>query len=303
MVSLQTYIGRFAPSPTGPLHFGSLVCALASYLDAKAHHGQWLLRMEDLDPPREEPGAADAILYSLEQHGLLWDGELLWQSTRLNAYTQHLEQLRQGEWIYNCRCTRSRIAQLNGVYDGRCRKANYPDNQATAQRINLSHPCAPTTIICFEDRLIGACKEYLTRDVGDFILQRKDGLFAYQLAVVVDDIYQGITHVVRGNDLLDSTGRQLFLFQVLDSPAPQYAHIPIVVDKQSNKLSKQTHAQPIDDNKASTNLWWATQVLGLQPPTVLINASVNDILLWATTQWDIKKVPPTSSYLAPKNFR
>lgn len=296
------YVGRFAPSPTGPLHFGSLVCALASYLDAKSHGGQWLLRIEDIDPPREEPGAADAILRSLEEHGLLWDGEPLWQSTRLDVYNDYLEHLRQEGWLYDCHCTRGRIAQLNGVYDGRCRNANHDKNQATAKRINLSHSPSLATTILFNDRVVGLQEEHLEQDVGDFILRRKDGLFAYQLAVVVDDIYQGITHIVRGRDLLDSTGRQLFLLQVLDSHIPEYAHIPVIVDRQANKLSKQNHARAITHNETLKNVWWALNVLGLQPSVSLMNTSIDEIIRWATLQWDIKKIPKTNTCILPQEL-
>lgn len=260
------YIGRFAPSPTGPLHFGSLVCALASYLDAKRHGGKWLLRIEDIDPPREQPGAADAIKRTLEAHGLNWDGEVRYQSQRSDAYWDCLNQLKKLDLLYRCNCTRARLALLNGPYDGHCLRHSPPANDLCALRLKVSdlqpefHHIQNT--IQFIDGIQGIQQEDIAKVSGDFVIHRKDGLFAYQLAVVVDDIDQGITDVVRGDDLLDTTARQIFLYRILGKEPPRYSHIPVVKDEYGNKLSKQNHAPAVDDSKASQNIYAALHTLG-----------------------------------------
>lgn len=296
------YVGRFAPSPSGPLHYGSLVCALASFLDARAQGGRWLLRMEDIDPPREMPGAQDAILRTLELHGLLWDGDLLRQSTRYSAYSAVLAELQQHHLCYGCNCSRQRLQSLGGIYDGHCRLYPPPSTDAVALRLKASDlPAAysdiPTTIH-FDDALQGPQLENLTA-LGDFVIHRKDGLFAYQLAVVVDDIAQGITHVVRGSDLLDTTARQIYLFNLLGKPAPHYCHIPVVVDAKQQKLSKQNHAPAVDDSTPTVNLWRAMGSLGLSPPTVLRNEQPHALLLWGIEQWVLDKVPRQRTIAKP----
>jgi glutamyl-Q tRNA(Asp) synthetase len=235
------YRGRFAPSPTGPLHFGSLVAALASYLDARAVGGQWLVRMEDIDTPRTMPGAAASILSCLEVYGLHWDGPVLYQSARLPAYRQALEQLARDGHVFGCACTRRDLGE-SGLYPGTCRGGLPEGVPPRAWRLRVdSQP------VEFLDRLYGPRRELLTETCGDFVLLRADGIFAYQLAVVVDDAFQGITDVVRGSDLLDSTARQIVLQRRLGYPLPRYLHIPIVVDENGEKLSKQTRAQPVPD--------------------------------------------------------
>ncbi|MDX9952048.1 MAG: tRNA glutamyl-Q(34) synthetase GluQRS, partial [Methylophilaceae bacterium] len=241
------YRGRFAPSPTGPLHFGSLVAALASYLEARQQQGEWLLRMEDLDTPRNMPGAADAILRSLEAFGFEWDGPVVYQSERHDLYAAALARLQEDGLVYPCGCTRKEIADsaIHGIegaiYPGTCRSGLPPGKTARAWRIR-----AENRTIGFDDAIQGHVAQNLARDIGDFVLKRADGFYAYQLAVVVDDADQGITHVVRGADLLDSTPRQIYLQQVLGLPAMHYAHIPVVLNAQGEKLSKQTQAAAVD---------------------------------------------------------
>src|SRR5580698_7179436 len=238
----MTYIGRYAPSPTGPLHFGSLMAAVGSYLDARAQGGRWLLRMEDLDPPREIPGAADGILKSLEAFGFEWDGEVLYQSRRHAAYAEAAAQLLASGAAFPCACTRKEIADsgvhgLEGpIYPGTCRHGLPPGREARALRLT-----APDQVIAFEDGLQGTVSQNLARDIGDFIIRRADGVHAYQLAVVVDDAFQGVNHVVRGAELLLSTPRQLWLQELLGLTRPSYLHLPVAVNPAGEKLSKQTH--------------------------------------------------------------
>jgi len=302
------YVGRFAPSPTGPLHFGSLVGALASFCEARSVHGQWLVRMEDLDPPREIPGSADAILRSLDAHGLQSDGDVLFQSTRLAAYGETLDLLADHNLTYPCICTRKAIAALGGVYPGTCRVHSVEPEKtpATDFAVRLKVSNLPTSLhdmdtpIQFDDVVFGTQTQSLTSEVGDFIIKRKDGLFAYQLAVVVDDIFQGITHIFRGSDLLDSTPQQLYLFRVLsrlhqlNRSEPVYGHCPVVLNELGQKLSKQHHAKAIDDNAAADNLFRALVFLQQQPPTELRGASVGDILHWAVSHWRRDALPAIS---------
>ncbi len=266
------YVGRFAPSPTGPLHFGSLVCALASYLDAKRHGGKWLLRIEDIDPPREQPGAADSIKRTLEAHGLFWDGEIRYQSQRSEAYWDCLNHLKKLDLLYRCNCTRARLAPLHGRYDGHCRYQRPTPDESCALRLKVADlPPAFSYLknkIGFTDRICGAQFEDINQVSGDFVIHRKDGLFAYQLAVVVDDIDQGITDVVRGDDLLDTTARQIFLYHILGKTPPTYAHIPVIKDKDGNKLSKQNHALAIDLTSAHLNIYNALSCLGYSPSKI-----------------------------------
>lgn len=281
------YIGRFAPSPTGPLHFGSLVSALASYLDAKANSGQWLVRMEDLDPQREQPGAAGAILQCLDDHGLHWDKEVIYQSQRSHAYQTCLDTLLQAELAYPCTCSRQDLTAMGGIYDGRCRNRQADSNQICSMRLklyDLPDRFAPE-IIQFEDLIQGTQSQNLRTQAGDQILKRRDGFFAYQLAVVVDDIAQGITHIIRGSDLLDVTGRQLFFFDLLGAPLPQFGHVPLAMQANGQKLSKQNHAKAIDGKLASRNLWQGLAFLGQKPTADLTSASASELLEWALHNW------------------
>jgi glutamyl-Q tRNA(Asp) synthetase len=287
------YRGRFAPSPTGPLHFGSLVAALAGWLDARAAGGEWLVRIEDLDRPRTRPGAADGILRTLAALGLDWDGEVLYQSARGDHYRAALEALRHRGSVYPCACTRTEIsdsaAQLapDGapVYPGTCR-AGLEGRSARALRV-----LTDASPIGFEDRIQGKVMQVLERDVGDFVLWRADGLYAYQLAVVVDDCAQGITDIVRGADLLDSTPRQIHLQHLLGCPEPRYAHVPVALDAAGLKLSKQTGASALDPAAGGPALARALAFLGCPPPQDLTGAAPQTLLDWGRRTWSTSRVP------------
>lgn len=278
------YIGRFAPSPTGPLHLGSLIGALASFLDARASGGQWLVRIEDLDPPREIDGAADAMLLSLEQHGLYWDGEPMRQSQRHAAYRAALTQLLEQGAAFYCTCSRTDLLPYGGIYPGICRGRHSQPAEEFAIRLQVQE-----ADIGFNDAIQGYFSQSLQREVGDVVLRRKDGLFAYQLAVVVDDAEQGVTHVVRGSDLLDSTPRQLWLQQQLRLPAPHYAHFPVIANTEGQKLSKQTHAPALNSRHAARNLLAALAFLNQSLPHDA--ESVESIVGQAIASWDMSSVP------------
>lgn len=281
------YTGRFAPSPTGPLHFGSLVAALGSFLDARAHGGRWLVRIEDLDPPREAPAAADAILRVLETFGLCWDGPVLYQHTRLNAYQTALDRISSAGRTYPCACSRREIADsgvrgLEGpVYPGTCRHGWSSGKHPRAIRVRVPDD----GILEFHDMLQGTTRQNLALDIGDFVLRRADGCFAYQLAVVVDDAFQQVTHVVRGADLLLSTPRQIYLQRLLGLPTPIYMHLPVVMTASGDKLSKQTGATALATTHPSQPLAEALRFLGLLPPPELSNAPTGPLLVWATENW------------------
>lgn len=286
------YIGRFAPSPTGPLHFGSLVAALGSWLDARAAGGRWLVRMEDLDRPRCVPNAADTILRQLEHYGLVWDGVVLAQSSRDQAYEAVLQQLRDRGAVYPCTCTRSQLAgaprNVGGetIYPGTCRNALVDSHLTHAWRVKL-----PDTSISFTDRVFGKLTQSVRAEVGDFVVRRADHLFAYQLAVVVDDAYQNITHVVRGADLLWNTPRQIMLQGLLGLPSPRYAHVPLITNAAGQKLSKQTRAAALPDRGRGGVLAQALGVLGHAPPAELAGADSVVLLQWASAHWRIENVP------------
>jgi len=261
------YAGRFAPSPTGPLHFGSLVAALASWLDARAAKGRWHVRIEDLDRLREQEGAADDILRTLERLGLYWDGPVIFQSRRAVLYEQALQALRTQ--TYWCGCSRREIADSSlgvaadgaQIYPGTCRNGLHPGKTPRALRVKTG-----AEEIVFQDRVQGPQQQILDAGVGDFVLYRADGQFAYQLAVVVDDAEQSITDIVRGADLLDSTARQIHLQRLLGYPRPRYMHVPVAVDAGGEKLAKQTGAEPVDPSKKEAALAEALRFLG-QPGT------------------------------------
>lgn len=296
----MSYVGRFAPSPTGPLHFGSLVAAVASYCDAKSQSGKWFLRMEDLDKPREVKGAADDILRTLEAFGFEWNDEVIYQSQRNQYYAEALIKLQKQNLIYPCTCTRKEIADSSNaqgidglIYPKTClfKHAMQPNTHAAYRAMVLDEN------ISFLDKVQGEITQNMARDVGDFIVKRADGLFAYQLAVVVDDAAQSITHIVRGADLLDSTPRQIYLQQCLNFATPHYAHIPIAVNNAGEKLSKQTLAQPIclisenPSRPAEHQLFDALSFLGQQPPTEIKNATLVEMWRWAITNWKLSSVP------------
>jgi glutamyl-Q tRNA(Asp) synthetase len=270
------------------LHFGSLVCALASYLDARIHNGQWQVRIEDIDPPREIPGASDAILCTLERHNLTWDGPVIWQSLRHRHYEDLLAHLQQQGHTYPCSCSRKRLESLGHRYDGHCR--NHTPSQPAALRLKVE----VNPQVQFIDRHLGLQQEDLSQQ-GDFIIHRKDGLFAYALAVVADDWQQGITHVVRGSDLLEATGKQIYLFNLLGAPAPRYAHIPVITNAQGLKLSKQNHAPALDETTSNQNIWRALWALGAQPPAQLQHANTTEVLAWGLEHWRLACLPAGAS--------
>lgn len=301
--SHAVYRGRFAPSPTGPLHFGSLLAALASFLEARAHQGHWLVRIEDIDPPREIAGAADAILHALEAFGLHWDESVRYQSQHVEAFEAALAQLRIAGRAHPCCCSRSEIAAATqtstpprppGYYPGTCRQGLPPGRSARALRVDSRG--GP---VQFTDRLQGLQRHVLEEEIGDFIVRRADGFIAYQLAVVVDDAAQGITEVVRGSDLLDSTPRQLHLQRLLGLPRPTYAHLPVALDATGAKLSKQTGATPLDVHRPVTALWHALHFLHQAPPPALRRASLATLWDWAHAHWSLDQVPHTRSRPQP----
>jgi glutamyl-Q tRNA(Asp) synthetase len=279
------YIGRFAPTPSGYLHFGSLVAALASYLDARAVGGRWLLRMEDLDPPREVPGAAAAILTTLESYGFEWDGELIRQSERHAAYAEVLQRWLSQGLAYACTCSRKQLEPYQGIYPGLCRNAGHAWTDA-AIRLRV-----PELNYQFTDRVQGRFAQHLGREVGDFVIRRRDGLYAYQLAVVIDDAAQGVNAIVRGADLLDSTPRQLYLQELLGVPAPSYLHVPLITQPDGHKLGKSYRAPPLAIAQARPLLLRALRALGQAAPSELLELSPNEILQWAARHWQPESIP------------
>jgi glutamyl-Q tRNA(Asp) synthetase len=260
---MSDYVGRFAPSPTGPLHFGSLVAALASYMEAKAAQGKWLLRMEDLDAPREQPGATNLILRALDRLGLEWDGPVLRQSARAERYGAVIEDLARRGFAYGCACTRKELEDFalaidgSRIYPGTCRHGLAAGKSARAVRL-----CTHAAPIGFMDRIQGRIEQCVEKEAGDFVLLRADGVYSYQLAVVLDDLDQGVTEVVRGADLLDSTARQIHLQRILGAPTPRYAHVPVALNAAGEKLSKQTGARPLDLSDPKRELACARRFLG-----------------------------------------
>ncbi|WP_408595705.1 tRNA glutamyl-Q(34) synthetase GluQRS [Limnohabitans sp.] len=293
------YTGRFAPSPTGPLHAGSLVAALASWLDARAHGGQWLVRIEDVDTPRCLPGADQLFLQQLARCGLVPDGPVLWQSTRNDAYQTALNHLMAQGWAYLCGCSRKDIEEAQAamghtrarhsaaVYPGTCRHS-LNGKAPRAWRLNVQRVIDDlklTVPLTWQDRAVGPLHQDVAHEVGDFVLRRADGLWAYQLAVVVDDGAQGITHIVRGADLADNTARQIVLQQALGLPTPSYLHTPLVLGENGEKLSKQNGAQALDLHDPLAALNAAAQVLGLAACT----SSIEDAL----RQWTQASLSPS----------
>ena len=300
----RPYRGRFAPSPSGPLHFGSLVAAVASWLEARVRSGEWLLRIEDLDPPREKPGAADDILAELDRLGLHWDGAVLRQSTRLDAYRAELDRLAADGLLRNCTCTRAALAAL-------------PENQRRVSGDELYHPpqclaaagtpaagaarrfLVPDRDVQFVDRVQGLQVINVARCVGDFLLKRRDGLFAYQLAVVVDDAEQGISDIVRGADLLSSTPRQILLQRALGLPSVTYMHVPLAVGRDGLKLSKSEDAPGLMLAAPARQAVAALEFLGQEPPSELARGGVAEVWGWAVTHWHPERVAGLVSRLAP----
>lgn len=294
-------VGRFAPSPSGPLHFGSMVAALGSSLSARAAGGRWLLRIEDVDTPRTVPGAAEGILRTLEQFGFEWDGPVVWQSRRTDAYRAAFEALRAAGRVFPCACTRKEIADSalarDGTrrYPGTCRDGLAPGREARAWRLRVE-----PGEVSFDDAVQGPIREDVAADVGDFVLLRADGLFAYQLAVVVDDAEAGVTEVVRGADLLDSTGRQILLQRLLGHPQPRYAHLPVASNAAGEKLSKQTLARAVEGADPARVLVDALDFLGQEPPAGLAEAGLAAVWAWARQHWSMARVPRRRSVPAPR---
>jgi glutamyl-Q tRNA(Asp) synthetase len=302
------YVGRFAPSPSGPLHFGSLVAAVGSFLDARAHAGRWLVRIEDLDPPRERPGAADQILRTLEALELHWDGPVLRQSQRESAYAAALARLSQRNLLHACECTRSEIAAFPqnrardaGAADelyhpGQCPVHRSPDARAPGQAWRLR---VPKGFVTFDDRNLGPQSIDVAASFGNFVLRRRDGLFAYQLAVVIDDAHQGVTDVVRGCDLLTSTARQILLQQALGLPLLRYLHLPLAVDDRGRKLSKSGDTPAADRSTPAARLVAVLEFLGQSPPTVLGEAPAREVLDWARAHWRVAGFAGRAAGTAP----
>jgi glutamyl-Q tRNA(Asp) synthetase len=289
---ISAYRGRFAPSPTGHLHSGSLLAAVASYLDAKKNQGQWLLRIEDLDPPREQPGASDSICKTLEAYGFEWETPRF-QSQHLEIYHQVLNDLRQNQLTYPCTCSRKMLQSQRAegvseiIYTGNCANRQFEDlNSDYAIRVKTK----PVEIE-FCDAIQGYFRQNIRQQVGDFILQRKDKLIAYQLAVVVDDQLQGITHVVRGTDLLSNTPRQIYLQTLLGYSRLEYAHLPLITNQNNRKLSKQTGATAIPLDHPVPVLCQTLKDLGQKPPVELCHVSIREAWEWAIKNWQISHVP------------
>ncbi|HUW49597.1 MAG TPA: tRNA glutamyl-Q(34) synthetase GluQRS [Sulfuricella sp.] len=287
-----TYRGRFAPSPTGPLHFGSLVAAVGAFLEARSRGGEWLVRMEDLDLPRVVAGSADDILRTLEAFGLYWDGTVMFQSARNEAYRAALAELEKIGAAYPCACTRkeivdSAIGGIDGpVYPGTCRGGLLSGREGRAVRVRTD-----SGSVGFDDGLQGHISQILATEVGDFVVRRADGLFAYQLAVVVDDAEQAISHIVRGADLLDSTPRQIYLQRLLGLPTPAYLHLPVAVNERGEKLSKQTLAPVVRQDDRVAQLYEALVFLGQLPPAELKDADVEAFWKWAVAHWRAELLP------------
>ena len=281
---MRNYRGRFAPSPSGPLHFGSLVAAVGSYLDAKSNQGTWLVRIEDIDTTRVVKGAAKDILTTLEAYGLHWDEEVVYQTQRHDLYAHTLDTLNNQQLIYACHCSRKQIKALGGIYQGHCRHLNHSQHNSALRLIQQHATCQYFDLIQGEVLV----EQGLAHE--DYIIKRSDGLFAYQLVVVADDIDQGITHVVRGADLLEPTARQLSLFKQLNSVPPQYAHLPLAVAKPGFKLSKQNYAPAIAKDNPKPALFSAFEFLGLAPQNELIELSIEKMLSWAINHYSLQSV-------------
>jgi glutamyl-Q tRNA(Asp) synthetase len=276
--------GRFAPSPTGPLHFGSLLAALASFLDARARDADWLLRIDDLDIYRTVEGSEAAILKSLEAHGLPWDGSIIRQTERLPLYESALERLSAEGHTFFCTCSRTMLKGL-ATYPGTCRGiTGHVDDASIRLRV-------PDRDLSFQDLIAGEVTENLSHTSGDFIIRRRDGLIAYQLATAVDDGDPQIAHVVRGSDLLENTIRQIYLMELLELMPPTYAHIPTLVTPDGKKLSKQNHAPGLDDDRAAENLTTVMAYLGLRPPADADRWTPAEIVAWGVANWRLEDVP------------
>ena len=284
--------GRFAPSPTGALHFGSLVAALGSYLSARRRDGRWIVRIEDLDTPRNVAGAADAILRGLEHFAMLWDGEVTWQSSRIDIYAEAIDTLTHLGWTFECSCTRRDL--IGGVYPGTCREGLPPGRPGRSVRLRV-----PAVSIGLRDAIQGLASQCFDKDVGDFVMLRADGIVAYHLAVVVDDAAQRVSEVVRGCDLLASTPRQILIQRALGLPTPAYVHLPVAADAGGHKLSKQNLARPIASEPPGAVLVDVLEFLGQRPPRILARAPSAEVVAWAIAHWELSRVPRRRTAPAP----
>ncbi|MBT8119520.1 MAG: tRNA glutamyl-Q(34) synthetase GluQRS [Gammaproteobacteria bacterium] len=286
IINADKYIGRFAPSPTGPVHFGTLLAAVGSYLQAKKNNGDWIIRMEDVDITRKVDGSDLEILHTLEAFGFEWQGEVLYQSKQTECYRYALEQLIEQSLVFPCICSRKQLVESgSGIYPGTCRTRSLQEKSDHALRL-----LAEDITIEFDDLVMGRRSQNMASQCGDFVIKRRDGLFAYQLAVVVDDQLQDITEVVRGADLLDSTPRQIYLQQLLGYSTPGYCHLPLAVDAAGNKISKSEGAARVDIKNRESLLRHVLDFLGQKPPADLCDADISEIWKWATEHWDIDLV-------------
>lgn len=285
-INTSPYIGRFAPSPSGPLHFGSLIAALGSYFQAKSMGGQWLVRMEDLDPPREMVGASKLILSALEAYHLYWDGDVVYQSKRHDLYQDQIDKWLSSKQAYYCQCSRKQIKQSGGFYNGACRDKQLTSTDNCSIRLKMAHP-----VERFLDQRHAEITIPKALAEEDFIIKRRDGLYAYNLAVVLDDIDQGITQVVRGADLIEPTGRQISLYRTLGHEPVSYLHLPLAMDGNGNKLSKQNHATAIDVRNPKATLLNAMSFLGFEIKQEMHSASIDEIIRWGCQNWHLKQLP------------
>lgn len=289
------YVGRFAPSPTGPLHFGSLVAAVASFLQARVSAGKWLLRIEDLDTPRNVSGAADGIVKTLEAFGFEWSGTIEYQSRRLSKYEAALSTLKDRHLVFPCSCSRSQIAASDDQrYPGTCRQGVSRSGEPVAQRLRVDEG-----LVEFEDRLQGRFTQDVSKESGDFVVQRRDGIFAYHLAVVVDDADQGVTEIVRGADLLESTPRHILVQKALGLSLPSYAHLPLAVDEHGKKLSKSSQSIPVDVRRRCEALWESLVFLRQSPPAEIRAGSLQTLWQWALAHWRLAPLRQLKSGPAP----
>ena len=291
------YKGRFAPSPTGPVHFGTLIAAVGSYLQAKKNHGEWIIRMEDVDITRKVEGSDTDILHTLETFGFEWHGEVIYQSQQTEHYEHALEQLISQSLVFPCSCSRKQLAtsdtdQVDSqIYPGICRNRQLPETRTDETREHALRILAEDITIKFDDAVMGEQSQNIKQQCGDFIIKRRDGLFAYQLAVVVDDALQNVTEIVRGSDLLDSTERQIYLQQLLGYPTPAYCHLPLAVDAGGNKISKSEGAAKVDIKNREKLICSVLEFLGQDPPADLSGCNLNDIWKWGADNWNIGQVP------------
>lgn len=297
----HAYRGRFAPTPSGPLHFGSMIAAIGSYCDARAHGGNWQVRIDDIDTPRVVNGCADDILRTLEGFALEWDGDPIFESRNLDAYHSALHALRATGLVFACACSRKEIAKsgksgLEGpIYPGTCRNGLPPGRAGRSLRLRVGEGSS----IRFDDALQGAVSQDLATMIGDFVVYRADGIFSYHLACVVGDAHQDVTHVVRGADLIDSTPRQIHLQRLLHLPTPAYLHLPVATNECGEKLSKQTHASRVDAAAAAPTMYAVLRFLGQRPPQELVHWSPTDAMQWAVSAWRRDRIPRRAAIEIP----